>query len=270
METPLSRVVILGARGRMGRELLAAARGLEGVQVVAALVSPGHPDAGAPVGPDAPGLTLSASLDDALAQADVLIDFTRPESTAQVAAAAAAAGVALVVGTTGLSADHHAALSAAAAHVPVVFAPNMSVGVNVMLGLLRAAVAALGDGYDIEVLEAHHRHKADAPSGTALRIAQTLADAHGWDRDEVLRAGRQGHTGARPAREIGMQVIRGGDVAGDHTVFFLGDGERLEITHRASSRRVFASGALRAARWLRGRAPGLYDMSDVLGTRADG
>jgi 4-hydroxy-tetrahydrodipicolinate reductase len=195
----------------------------------------------------------------------VWIDFSSPAATAANAAAAAERGAALVVGTTGVDAQGKQALTAAAARVPVVFAPNTSVGITVLLQLVAEAARLLGPGYDMEIVEAHHRMKRDAPSGTALRLAEALAEATGRDLGREARYTRQGDVGPRTGTEIGIQTIRGGDVVGDHTVFFLGDGERIEVTHRASTRDTFARGAVRAALWTAGRAPGLYDMRDVLG-----
>jgi len=208
---------------------------------------------------------VTADLAEGLRGAEVLIDFTRPEGTLAHLAACRAHGVAAVVGTTGFSAAQKAELGALAQQLPIVWAPNMSVGVNVMLRLLAQAAKALGPAYDIEVIEAHHRHKVDAPSGTALAMGEVLARARGLqlERDGVFA--RHGHTGERAAGSIGFATVRGGDIVGDHTVLFAGSGERIEITHRSSSRANYAEGSLRAARFLRGRAPGLYGMDDVLG-----
>lgn len=255
-----TRVVVLGAAGRMGQELVTASIEAEGVALHAAVQYPGHPALGREV---APGLTLRGSLPEALQGADVLIDFTAPQASLEALALAADAGVAAVIGTTGLDDAQRRELEALAQRTPVVFAPNMSVGVNAMLGLLRMAAQVL-EGYDLEVFEMHHRHKVDAPSGTALRLAEVLCEARGVSPQEALRHGRHGVAPRQPG-EIGMQVLRGGDVAGEHTVFFLGQGERLEITHKASSRAVFAQGAVRAARWLHGQPAGLYGMAQVLG-----
>lgn len=262
--TPV-RIVVLGAGGRMGQEILDLARRDPDFVVHAAIEVANHPMVGSPASPDLPGVIVTADLPGALKGADVMIDFTRPEATEIAVTAAAEAGVAAVVGTTGLAGDQRYAIRASSAAIPIVFSPNMSVGINVMMWLLRIAADALGEDFDMEVLEAHHRNKVDAPSGTALRLLEVLAEARGLQLDEVLRGERRGHTGKRSAQEIGVQVIRGGDVAGDHTVYFLGDGERLEITHRASSRQVFAVGALRVARWVKGRPAGLYGMAEVLG-----
>ncbi|MFO8156171.1 MAG: 4-hydroxy-tetrahydrodipicolinate reductase, partial [Thiohalospira sp.] len=189
----------------------------------------------------------------------------RPEATLAHLAACLRAGCAMVIGTTGFDEAGRRAIEAAAADIGIVFAPNMSVGVNLSLKLLEMAARALGDTVDIEIIETHHRHKVDAPSGTALRMGEVVADALGRDLAECAVYGRHGHTGERDRRTIGFETIRGGDVVGDHTVLFAGDGERLEITHKASSRQTFAGGAVRAAGWLTGRGPGLYDMRDVLG-----
>jgi 4-hydroxy-tetrahydrodipicolinate reductase len=242
------RVVINGSKGRMGRALARL------------------------VGED-PALELAAEADlgddlgAALASADVVVDFTHAEATAGVAQACAAAGKALVTGTTGQDAAGRDAVAAAARCVPVVFAPNFSVGVNALFWLTRRAVAILGPGFDLEVVEMHHRLKRDAPSGTARHLAEILAEARGLEYARDVRHGREGMVGERGDREIGMHALRGGDVVGDHTVVCAGDGERLELTHRASSRDTFARGALRAALWTAGRPPGLYDMEDVLGLR---
>lgn len=257
-------VVVLGAAGRMGQELIAAARDQRDLTICGAVVRAGHPAVDTPASSWLPGVLLSADLGSALLGADVLIDFTRPEVTLRALREAARAGVPAVVGTTGFTAAQRDELAAFARELPLVFAPNMSAGVNVLVKLLQVAAAALGEGFDLELMELHHRHKRDAPSGTALRLAEVLAQARGQALGEVLVTGRQGDA-PRAAGELGVLALRGGDVAGDHTVFFLGDGERLELTHRASSRRVFAQGALRAARWLRGQPPGLYGMAEVLG-----
>jgi 4-hydroxy-tetrahydrodipicolinate reductase len=197
----------------------------------------------------------------------VLIDFTRPEATVVHAALCRAQGKRLVVGTTGLSSAQEEELRAAAATVPVVYAPNMSVGVNLTFKLVELAARVLGDSVDIEIIEAHHRHKVDAPSGTALRLGRVVADTLGRDLDTDAVYGREGHTGARQRRTIGFSTIRAGDIVGEHTTLFAADGERVEVTHRATSRMTFAAGAVRAAVWLGNQEPGLYDMQDVLGLR---
>ncbi len=258
------RVVVLGAGGRMGQEILELARRNPATMVHGAVELPGHPAVGKIASLDLPDVTVVSDLGQALQGADVMIDFTRPEATLSALAQAADAGVAAVVGTTGLSNTDRQVLADFAGRIPVVFSPNMSVGVDVMLWLLRIATEALGEDFDLEVFEMHHRHKVDAPSGTALRLAEVLCETRGVDPEEALQHGRKGLSPRQPG-EIGMQVLRGGDVAGEHTVYFLGEGERLEITHRASSRQVFAKGALRAATWVHGKKPGLYGMDEVLG-----
>jgi 4-hydroxy-tetrahydrodipicolinate reductase len=263
------RIAILGADGRMGRALtravLAAA---PRAKLAAASERTGNPaigkDAAALAGAGPAGVVVSGELP-AKGAADVWIDFTAATATESVAVAASAAGVGLVIGTTGLGTHARAAIEFAALKIPVVYAPNYSVGINVMLKLIADAARALGPDYDLEILEAHHRGKHDAPSGTALRLAEALAGATVRDLTTAARYARHGDIGPRAPSEIGIQTIRGGDVVGDHTVFFLGTGERVEITHRASTRETFAVGAVRAALWVAGRAPALYDMRNVLG-----
>lgn len=262
------RVAVAGSSGRMGRMLIEATLAQADLALSGALELPDSPalgtDAGAALGRRT-GVRVTADLAEGLRGAEVLIDFTRPEGTLAHLAACRTHGVAAVVGTTGFSAAQKAELGALAQQLPIVWAPNMSVGVNVMLRLLAQAATALGPAYDIEVIEAHHRHKVDAPSGTALAMGEVLARARGLqlERDGVFA--RHGHTGERAAGSIGFATVRGGDIVGDHTVLFAGSGERIEITHRSSSRANYAEGSLRAARFLRGRAPGLYGMDDVLG-----
>jgi 4-hydroxy-tetrahydrodipicolinate reductase len=252
----------------MGATLTRVIGETEGARLTAAVEHGGSAalgkDAGLLAGVAANAVAIAGELP-AAGVADVWIDFSVATATAAVAAAAAERGAALVVGTTGVSADGKAALAAAARRVPVVFAPNMSVGVNVLLQLVADAARLLGPGYDLEIVETHHRLKRDAPSGTALRLAEALAEATGRDLGRDARYARHGDVGPRTAAEIGIQTLRGGDVVGDHTVFFLGLGERIELTHKASSRETFARGAVRAALWTAGRPPGLYDMRDVLG-----
>jgi 4-hydroxy-tetrahydrodipicolinate reductase len=267
--TPV-RIAVLGAAGKMGQAIVRALAGTIGGTLSAAVERPGSAelgrDAGLLAGLGANQITVRADLP-AAGEADVWIDFSSPAASVAHAQAAAERGAALVIGTTGLSADDKAKIAEAARQVPVVLSPNMSVGVNVLLRLVSDAARALGDEYDIEVLEAHHRAKRDAPSGTALRLAEALAEATGRDLGQAARYERHGDIGPRPPKEIGLQTIRGGDVVGDHTVFFLGLGERVEITHKASSRETFARGAVRAALWLSGRPAGLHDMRDVLQLR---
>jgi 4-hydroxy-tetrahydrodipicolinate reductase len=218
----------------------------------------------------ATGVTVTSDAARALERAQVIIDFTRPEGTLELIDRCAQQGVAMVIGTTGFDAAGRQTIADAAKRIPIVFAPNMSVGVNVTLKLLEVAAGLLSEGYDIEITEAHHRHKVDAPSGTALRMGEVIAAAQGVTLDEVATWARHGVTGERAQGKIGFSVIRGGDIVGDHTVLFAGIGERIEITHRSASRATYAQGSLRACRFLAGRAPGLYDMQDVLGLRPGG
>ncbi len=264
------RVAIAGASGRMGRMLIEAVLAADDCRLAGALDAAGSAavgqDAGAFAG-RATGIAVTADLDAGLAGADVLIDFTRPEGTMAHLEACARHGVRAVVGTTGFDAAQKAAIGAHAAALPVVMAPNMSVGVNVMLRLLDLAARSFADGYDVEIVEAHHRHKVDAPSGTALAMGETVARALGRTLAECAVYAREGQTGERLAGSIGFATVRGGDIVGDHTVMFCGSGERIEITHRSASRANYAQGSLRAARFLMGRPPGLYGMDDVLGLR---
>ncbi|MFD2367075.1 4-hydroxy-tetrahydrodipicolinate reductase [Pseudoduganella sp. GCM10020061] len=260
-------VAVAGASGRMGRMLVEAIAQSGDLALSGALDRAGSAsvgmDAGAFSGQLA-GVAITADFDRALAQAAVLIDFTRPEGTLEHLAYCAERGIKLVIGTTGFDEAGKAAIRAAAEKTAIVFAPNMSVGVNVTLKLLEMAARSLSQGYDIEIIEAHHRHKVDAPSGTALKMGEVIADALGRDLKEVAVYGREGVTGERDPSTIGFATIRGGDIVGDHTVLFAGTGERIEISHKSSSRVTYAHGALRAARFLADKATGLYDMQDVL------
>ncbi|MCB1943130.1 MAG: 4-hydroxy-tetrahydrodipicolinate reductase [Candidatus Accumulibacter sp.] len=264
------RIAIAGAGGRMGRMLVEATLNDGQATLVAALDQPGSPvigkDAGEMVGA-ACGVLVSSDRDKAIAEATCLIDFTRPEGTLQHLEICRRHGTAMVIGTTGFDADGKQAIAAAAQHIPVVFAPNMSVGVNVVFRLLDVASRIMSEGYDIEIVEAHHRHKIDAPSGTALRMGEVVAQALGRDLDECAVYGREGVTGERQPSTIGFATVRGGDIVGDHQVLFCGLGERVEIAHKASSRMPYALGSLRAARFLAGKTRGLFDMQDVLGLR---
>jgi len=266
-----TRIGITGVAGRMGRQLVEAVLQNPELTLAAAVDRPGSPflgsDAGELAGQPAAGVVVSDDLDSALPGVDVLIDFTLPEVTLANAGLCARHGVRMVVGTTGLDATQKATLAQVASGVAVVFAANYSVGVTVSLKLLDMAARALGDDFDVEIIEAHHRHKIDAPSGTALRMGEVLADALGRDLEKDAVYGRQGRTGERDKKTIGFETIRGGDVVGDHTVMFLGLGERMEITHKATSRMTFAKGAVRSAAWVADRKPGLYDMEDVLNLR---
>ncbi|MBX3632385.1 MAG: 4-hydroxy-tetrahydrodipicolinate reductase [Simplicispira sp.] len=265
---PPIRVAVAGASGRMGRILIEAIRGSGDCVLVGALDVP----ASLGIGSDATaflglasGVPITADIEQGLAGADVLIDFTRPEGTLAHLDACARLGVQAVVGTTGFSDAQKAQIAAYARDTAVVMAPNMSVGVNVTLKLLDMAARALATGYDIEIIEAHHRHKVDAPSGTALKMGEVIAGALGRDLKDCAVYAREGVTGERDPSSIGFATIRGGDIVGDHTVLFAGTGERIEITHKSASRATYAQGSLRAVRFLRGRKSGLFDMFDVLG-----
>ena len=263
-------IAVAGATGRMGRALVDTVVHAPDAELAAALEQRGNPaigkDAGELAGEPC-GVRISDDVTGALEGCDVLIDFTRPEGTMRHLEACRGRGLKFVIGTTGLSEDEKRAISAAARDIAIAMAPNFSVGVNVMFRLLHVAATALQDGYDVEVVEAHHRHKVDAPSGTALRMGEIVAGALGRDLEKSAIFGREGVTGERKSETIGFATVRGGDTVGDHTVMFLGTGERLEITHRANSRANYAQGALRAARFLMDRKNGLYDMQDVLGLR---
>ena len=252
------KVALAGAGGRMGRTLIEALLADRELTLGCAFDVPGSPAVGTKAG----AVTIGAD-PAAAASCDVLIDFTRPEGTLANLKHARA----MVIGTTGFSATQRKGLADAAQRIPIVMAANFAVGVNVAYKLAETAARILGDSYDVEIIEAHHRHKVDAPSGTALKLGEVVAQALKRELPKVARHGRQGETGERPAKEVGFHAIRGGDIVGEHTVLFAGVGERVEITVRSQSRATYAMGALRAAKWLRGKAPGLYDMFDVLGLR---
>ena len=243
------RIVVAGAGGKMGRALIEAVQADK-------------------------SLTLAASFDigddagKAIASGDVLIDFTRPEGTLAHLALCVKLGKGAVIGTTGFSAADRAQIEAAAKKIPIVLSPNFATGVNVVFKLAEAAARALGDDFDVEIIEAHHRHKVDAPSGTALKLGEIISGALQRDLAKHGKHGREGDVGARPAKEIGFHAIRGGDIVGEHTVVFAGAGERVEVTVRSASRMSYAAGALRAAKWLQGKAPGIYDSFDVLGLKS--
>jgi 4-hydroxy-tetrahydrodipicolinate reductase len=256
-----AKVLILGPSGRMGRALIEAAAGRTDVRVVAAVDRPDASGLGATIGPVTATSDAGAGLD----ASDVYIDFTSPAATRELARLATARKRPAVIGTTGLTADDEAALAELAKVAPIVVAANFSLGVNLVLGLVRTAASVLGTEWDAEVVETHHRAKRDAPSGTALMIARAIAAGHGSDYDTVKRHARDGDIGPRPRGEIGVSTVRGGDVIGEHTATFFGAAERIEIGHRATSRSIFAVGALRAAAWVVGKSPGRYDMLDVLG-----
>lgn len=263
-------IVIVGSGGRMGRALLEALAGAPDMRLAGALERAGSPylgkDAGELIGGHF-GVAVSEAVGAALEPGHVLIDFTRPEATLHHIDACVRAGAGLVIGTTGFDEAGKRAIAEAAERVPVVFAPNMSVGVNLTFKLLDIAARILDEGFDIEIVEAHHRHKVDAPSGTALRMGEVVAEALGRDLRTHAVYGREGVTGERNPSTIGFATVRGGDIVGDHTVMFAGIGERVEISHKASSRMTFALGALRAARFIAERKKGLFDMQDVLGLR---
>lgn len=262
------KIALVGVNGRMGRALVQAVQEDKASLLSAAFVRQGSALAGVDAGEVTGFGRLNVPLKDRLDTDlfDVLIDFTRPQATMAYLSACVSAKKPVVIGTTGFSAPELAEMKEAATHIPIVFAPNFSVGVNLLLGLVAKAAQVLTD-YDIEVIEAHHRYKVDAPSGTALRLGQAAADALGWDLDQCAVYGREGITGERPTQQIGFATVRGGDVVGDHTVLFAGLGERVELTHKASSRLTFAQGAVRASQWLAQQPAGLYDMQDVLGLR---
>lgn len=260
---------IAGCGGRMGRMLVQAVLTSDGVLLAGGVEQPGHEALGRDVaelaGGPVCGHRVEADPEPLFESSDVVIDFTSPAATATHARLAARHGTALVVGTTGLRSEENECLAAAAEAVPVVVAANMSVGVNLLLGLTRQVAAILGEDYDIEIVEMHHRHKVDAPSGTALALGHAAAAGRGTSLDSVSQRVRDGQIGSRARGTIGFATLRGGDVVGEHTVIFAGEGERIELSHRATSRAVFAHGAVRAARWTAGRPPGLYSMRQVLG-----
>jgi 4-hydroxy-tetrahydrodipicolinate reductase len=253
---------VLGPSGRMGRALLEAAHGRGDIRIAAAVDRGDADGLGASV---STGVVATADLEVGLATSDVYVDFTAPAATRAVAEAAVRHRRAAVIGTTGLGPADEAAIAALARVAPVVIAANFSLGVNLVLGLVRQAARVLGTEWDTEVVETHHRGKRDAPSGTALMIARAIAAGHGDDYDKVKRHGRDGDVGPRPRGEIGVSAVRGGDIVGEHTAYFFGASERIEISHRATSRAIFAAGALRAAAWVKSQPPGRYDMFDVLG-----
>jgi len=267
----MRRIAVMGAAGRMGKTLIEAVQQAPAAGLTAAIARSDSSligaDAGELVALGRIGVQVSGDLSKVVDDFDVLIDFTHPSVTLKNLEICRRAGKAMVIGTTGFSAEEKQRLVQAAKEIPIVFAANFSVGVNLCLKLLDTAARVLGDEVDIEIIEAHHRHKVDAPSGTALRMGEVVAQALGRDLAEVAVYGREGQTGARDRQTIGFATVRAGDVVGDHTVLFAAEGERVEITHKASSRMTFAKGAVRAALWLDGRAPGLYDMQDVLSLR---
>lgn len=261
------KVAIIGAAGRMGQTLIRCASRLPALHLVAAVEAEQCPLLGKDIGIIAGiadiGILLTADIRKAFQKADALVDFSFPSATARHATLAAELKKPMVIGTTGLNPAETEAVRKAAVHISIVWAPNMSLGMNLLFAMVKKAAATLGD-YHIEIVEIHHSHKKDSPSGTALRLAETAAAARGLKLDDVVTHGRQGLTGERPPSQIGIHAVRAGDAVGDHTVLLAAEGERLELTHRASSRDAFALGALRAAEWVVGRKPGLYSMLDVL------
>ena len=259
---------ICGASGRMGRTLIEAVSDADGTRVSAAIEHEGHAalgtDAGVLAGITPLGVPVSDDLAALVGALDTVIEFTLPAATLEHIAMCRASGCRMVIGTTGFSPEQRRSIEDAAKDIPVMLAPNMSVGVNLTFKLLEVAARVLGDDVDIEIIEAHHRHKVDAPSGTAVRMGEIIADTLGRDLSKVAVYGREGHTGERDRQSIGFETVRAGDLVGEHTVMFAGVGERIEVTHRASSRMNFALGAIRAARWLSDKPSGLYDMQDVL------
>jgi len=270
-EVFMTRIIVAGASGRMGSRIIALSKEYPELKLAGAFERKGHEAVGKTVGvtteADMSGIKISDSLEGIIDNGDVIIDFTTPNSTKENVRLSAKKGKAMVIGTTGLSKDDMKEMEVSIRAIPCVMASNMSTGVNLLLRVLRDVAKVLGDEYDIEIVEAHHRLKKDAPSGTALKMAQVLADATNRNLDEVAVYARKGLIGERMKKEIGIQTIRAGDIVGEHTVIFGGLGERIEITHKASSRDTFARGALKAALWVSGKSPGLYDMQDVLGLK---
>jgi 4-hydroxy-tetrahydrodipicolinate reductase len=264
------KFAIAGASGRMGRMLIETVLNTADAQLVGALDIPGSPhlgqDPGAFLGKST-GVKITADVAEGLKDADFLIDFTRPEGTLVHLAVASSLGVKMIIGTTGFTLEQKAQLQKASEKLAIVFAPNMSVGVNATFKLLEVAAKILNQGYDIEIVEAHHKHKVDAPSGTALGMGEVIAKALGKDLKDCAVYTREGHTGEREAGTIGFATIRGGDIVGDHTVMFCGEGERIEVTHKSASRMSYAQGSVRAARFLANQSQGLFDMQDVLGLK---
>lgn len=264
----MMKVAIVGAAGRMGGRLIHAVGETQGLELVGATERSGHPqlgmDAGLVAGAGELGVSISADLAAVMEQADVLIDFTFPEVTLENIEVCARLGKMIVSGSTGFTPAQKDRVAQYAEQIPVVLAPNMSVGVNACFKLLKEAARILGDDFDVEIVELHHNKKKDSPSGTAVRMGEVVAETLGRDYNQVANYHREGMCGARSKDEIGMQTVRGGDIVGEHTVYFIGMGERIEISHRAMSRDMFARGAARACQWLQGKGPGLYDMQDVL------
>lgn len=262
------KVLIMGCAGRMGQTLIKCSTRFKNIRLSGAVEIDGHQaigkDAGQAAGIGELGVAITTDMEAAIKDCDVAIDFTTPASTVAAAALAGKHGKSMVIGTTGLSASDTDIIREAAAQAPTVLAPNMSLGVNLLFALVKQAAIAL-QGYDIEIVEKHHRHKKDAPSGTAIRLAEKIAEGAGLDLDQAAIHGRSGITDERPAGQLGIHAVRAGDIVGEHNVLFATQGERVELAHAASSRECFAMGALRAATWVLGQKPGLYDMQDMLG-----
>lgn len=262
-------VSVTGAAGRMGKQIITLLLQEDDIEVVGATEIDGHPsigkDVGEIIGIERIGVLVSDNLDKAASKADVVVDFTNPKATLDAASYASSKRKPMVIGTTGFSRDEKIRLEKLAKGFACVISPNMSVGVNVMFEITKKLAELLGNEFDIEVIEAHHRNKKDSPSGTAIRLGEIIAESTGRDFSEVARFDRHGHVGERRPNEIGIQAIRGGDIIGEHCVWFCGNGERIELTHRATDRNNFASGAIRALRWIIGKPPGVYTMRNVLG-----
>jgi len=265
------KIAVCGASGRMGQRIINSIIESEGVTLCAALERPGHPlvgqDAGMMAGCGTTGVQISDSLNAAIAACDVLIDFTSPKVSLKNLEMCALHGKSIVIGSTGFTPEERLLATELAREIPAVLAPNMSVGVNVCFKALKDIAKTLGDDFDVEIVEMHHKLKKDAPSGTAVRMGEVVADALGRDYNQVANCHREGIIGERTKEEIGMQTIRGGDIIGEHTVYFIGMGERIELSHRAMTRDMFSRGSVRAAKWVVGKKPGLYDMQDVLGLK---
>jgi 4-hydroxy-tetrahydrodipicolinate reductase len=265
------RIAIAGASGRMGKMLIETVLAAEDAELVGALDIANSPSLGTDPGMSwglQTDIRITDQLEKGLESAQFLIDFTRPEGTLAYAKYCAEHGIHMIIGTTGLSTEQQQELASYADKIAIVFAPNMSVGVNATFKLLELAAKILNQGYDIEIIEAHHKHKVDAPSGTALKMGEIVATAQGKNLKDCAVLSREGHTGERTEGTIGFATIRGGDVVGDHTVLFAGDGERIEITHKSASRMAYAQGAIRAARFLQNKQNGYFDMQDVLGLKS--
>lgn len=265
------KIAVCGAAGRMGQRIINSIVEADGVELSGALERPGHPlagqDAGLIAGCGPLGVLISEDLNSVVAVSDVLIDFTSPKVSLKNLEVCALKKKSIVIGSTGFTPEERALANELARDIPVVLAPNMSVGVNVCFKILKDIAKTLGDDFDVEVVELHHKLKKDAPSGTAVRMGEVVAEALGRDYNQVARCCREGIVGERTKEEIGMQTVRGGDIIGEHTVYFIGMGERIELSHRAMTRDMFSRGSVRAAKWVTSQKPGLYDMQDVLGLR---